>query len=437
MLTTEAPDIFGQVTHWPIVPVLARTALAVSMGVFIGLEREHSRKTGVRTFALVSMLGCLAGFMGGFFPLIAMAFVGMLVVGMNYREMVRHGKLVLTTSAAIMIVGFAGVLFGQGHVFTPAVAGVTTAALLAWKYPISRFAGALSDTELRSAILLAILTIIILPVLPSHPVDPWGLVEPRSNWVSVVIIAGMGFVNYILMKLLGARGMEITAFFGGLVNSRKIIVELGTRLGEVGRSMMASVERGILLATGAMIIRNFLIVAILALPAAKYCAIPLGVMLIVNMLIWWRVPAPRLDEADSSAGLLLESPFKLSSALKFGLMFTILNVVGALAQRNFGSASFYFVSIAGGIFSSASSIASAATLVSQGELPVATGVNGIILSSLTSILANIPFVRGLMKEDDLRNKVCVSLMIIAAVGLLAGFGNFFLMISGALNGYFR
>jgi uncharacterized membrane protein (DUF4010 family) len=32
------------------------------------------------------------------------------------------------------------------------------------------------------------------------------------------------------MKLLGPRGMEITAFFGGLVNSRKVVVELTSRL---------------------------------------------------------------------------------------------------------------------------------------------------------------------------------------------------------------
>ncbi|HVY54864.1 MAG TPA: DUF4010 domain-containing protein, partial [Thermodesulfobacteriota bacterium] len=363
------------------------------------------------------------GFMGNIFPVIAMAFVGIVVVGMNYREMVRHEKLVLTTSVAIMIVGFAGILFGQGHIFTPAVAGVTTAALLAWKRPISRFALGLSDQELRSAILLAILTIIILTVLPSRPVDPWGLVEPRSNWVSVVIIAGMGFVNYILMKLLGPRGMEISAFFGGLVNSRKIIVELGTRLRQVGPALLPSVERGILLATGAMIIRNLLIVAILALSALKYCAIPLALMFLVNAFLWWRVPAP-VSDTGGAPEFALESPFKLSAALMFGLMFLMLNVVGALAQRNFGSASFYFVSIVGGLFSSASSIASAATLTSNGELPMATGVNGVIFSSLTSILANIPFIRGLMKEDESKRKLTMALVVIAAAGLVGGVVNY-------------
>jgi uncharacterized membrane protein (DUF4010 family) len=136
------------------------------------------------------------------------------------------------------------------------VVGVVTAALLAWKQPISGFVVGLSDKELRSAIL----TLVIFPVLPAQAVDPWGLIEPQSNWASVIIIAGIGFVNYILMRLLGPRGMEITAFFGGLVNSRKVVVELTTRVKEVGAPLQPSVYRGIMLATGAMILRNGLIV---------------------------------------------------------------------------------------------------------------------------------------------------------------------------------
>jgi uncharacterized membrane protein (DUF4010 family) len=427
MPTPDSTDILERVVQWPFVPIVSRLGLAISTGVFLGLEREHKQKTGVRTFALASLLGCLGGLMGPPYGAIAMGFVAMLVVGINYRETVRCGKLVITTSAAIMVCGFCGILFGQGHVFTPAVAGVISAALLAWKRPISEFAHGLSDQELRSAILLAILTVVILPILPSHPVDPWRLIDPRSNWISVVIIAAIGFVNYILMRLLGVRGMEITAFFGGLVNSRKIIVELGIRMRQIGAALIPSVRRGILLATGAMIIRNALIVAALAFAAVQYCLLPLAAMLAMNAYFWRRTPGP--EPQGDTPRLSLESPFKLSAALKFGLVFLILNVVGALAQRNFGSASFYFVSIAGGLLSSASSIASAATLIAHGELPVITGVNGIILSSITSILSNIPLIRGLIPDIELKKKMTVRLTLIAAVGLIVGVANHFLFAS--------
>ena len=87
---------------------------------------------------------------------------------------------VLRDPFALLIVGFAGVLCGQGHTFTPVAVAIITAALLAWKQPISGFAVGLSDLELRSAILLAILSFIIYPVLPTRAIDPWGLIEPQD-----------------------------------------------------------------------------------------------------------------------------------------------------------------------------------------------------------------------------------------------------------------
>jgi uncharacterized membrane protein (DUF4010 family) len=422
MTSPETYALIENAVRWPFVPILSRLGMSVGMGVFIGLEREHSQKTGVRTFTLSALMGCLGGLMGEYFAIIALVFVAMSIAWMNYRQMVKERKLALTTSSALLLTAFCGVLFGQGHVFTPAVAGILTAALLAWKESIERFAVGLSDQELRSAILLAILTFIVFPVLPSHAVDPWGLIEPKSNWASVIVIAGIGFVNYILMKWLGPRGMEITAFFGGLVNSRKVIFELTTRARESGPALLPTVYRGIMLATAAMLIRNGMIVLVLASQAASRCVIPLVLMLLVSAVFWRRIPAAAAVAAGS-VPLKLESPFRLSAALRFGLIFLVLNVVGALAQRQFGSASFYFVSMAGGLFSSASSIAAAATLMARHEISVETGVYGIILSSLTSILVNVPLVRSLTAEKSFCRKVGLSLATIAAFGVVGIFAD--------------
>ena len=402
--------------HWPFLPALTRLALAVAIGVFVGLEREHSGKAGVRTFALTSLLGSATGMSGGFYPAASLAFTALIVVFLNARNLMMRTKMATTTSMGLILVAVCGILCGEGHIFTPVATALITAGLLAWKQPISGFVGGLTGQEVRSAILLGVLTFIIYPVLPSHPVDPWGLVEPQSNWASVIIIAAIGFVNYILMKWLGPRGMEITAFFGGLINSRKVVVELTGRLRAVGSVLGASVYRGIMLATGAMVLRNGLIVLIFASQAAAQCALPLTLMLLVSILLWVRHPLQSGSEGQAS--LSLESPFQLSAALKFGLVFLSLNVVGGLAQRNFGAGSFYFVSIAGGLLSSASSIASAATLISRHEISATTGVNGVVLSSLTSILINIPLMRSIIKEAAFCRKLNFALVTVAVAGLV-------------------
>ena len=72
----------------------------------------------------------------------------------------------ITTSAALFITAFAGLLAGQGHTFTPSALGIATAALLAWKEPLAGFSHALTEAEFRSAILLAMLAFVAYPVLP-------------------------------------------------------------------------------------------------------------------------------------------------------------------------------------------------------------------------------------------------------------------------------
>jgi uncharacterized membrane protein (DUF4010 family) len=164
-----------------------------------------------------------------------------------------------------------------------------------------------------------------------------------------------------------------------------------------------------------MVLRNGAIVAILAPRALVHCMLSLGLMLLVSVALLFRCPEP---DGGPVTPLTLESPFKLSAALTFGLVFLGLNVAGALAQRTFGSASFYFVNAAGGLLSSASSIASAATLIRKQEVPVATGVNGVVLSSVTSILVNVPLVRKMSADGSFRRKATAALVGVAAAGLI-------------------
>jgi uncharacterized membrane protein (DUF4010 family) len=403
--------------QWPFLPVMERFGMAVALGVFVGLEREHSGKLGTRTFGLIALLGCLAGIAGPQFIWIAMAFVLLLIWLINWRRLSAHDQLATTTSLSIAVVALCGVLCGLGHMYTPVLAAILCTALLAWKRPIQSFTSGLTQQEIRSAVLLAVLSGIILPALPSHPVDPWRLVDPRDNWWSVVLIAGIGFINYILLRVLGSGGMEVTAFFGGLVNSRKVIVEFILRAEGNREALLPVVYRGVMLATAAMALRNGIIVVVLAKSKAAllYSFAPLGLMFALSAVLWVTHPIRRKD--GGVPALTLDSPFSLSAALKFGAVFLLLNVVGALAQRHFGSGSFYFVSMAGGLLSSGSSIASAATLIHHSEVPALTGVIGVVLSSLTSVVVNIPLLQRIPASGGYRRKAIVALCGVAVAGI--------------------
>jgi uncharacterized membrane protein (DUF4010 family) len=404
---------------WPYLQILLRLALSLALGLLIGLERERrGKEAGLRTFGFICLLGALGGSLGDSFALLALALVGVLTVLLNLHTQRAGEGMELTTSAAMLVTCFAGILCGKGHTISPAAVMVIATALLAWKERLADFSMGLTQSEIRSALLLAILAIVIYPALPVGAVGPWRLIEPRAAWVTVILIAGIGFVNYILWKLYGARGTELSGFLGGLVNSNFTVIELSSRVRESAGAYVESAYRGILLATMAMLVRNaglLLVLAPLALLGSLAAFALMLITSIVLVLISYRQPEPPAPE--SSAQIKLELPFSLSLALKYGVVFMLLHVLGNLAQRQFGDVGFYAVSVIGGLMSSASAVAAAATLASQGSLAPTVAGTGAVLASFTSIAFSLSFVLR-TRHRRLITRLATAMVCVAIAGLI-------------------
>jgi uncharacterized membrane protein (DUF4010 family) len=405
---------------WPYLPTLARLTLALAIGLFVGIERERRQKeAGLRTFAFVSMLGAVGGMLGQTFALLALVLVGVLIILLN-METIRTGEgAEITTSAALALIAFAGVLAGHGQTFTPTALGVVTAALLAWKQPLTGFSRALSESELRSAILFAILAFIVYPVLPEGTIDPWGLIAPRTAWITVILVAGLGFTNYVLLKLYGARGLELTGFLGGLINSTVTVTELADRVHSSSGQLVEVTRRGVILATAAMLVRNAVLLGILS-PTALWSAAPTLMLMLAGAAA---ATLFRRERATTKGGEIpsLSSPFSLTSALRFGVLFLILQVAGTLAQRELGQSGFYAVSLIGGLFSSAGAVASAANLATSGQITPEVAATGSILASLTSATVLLPLVIRVGRTPALSRRVAVvlgAIILLGAVGVL-------------------
>jgi uncharacterized membrane protein (DUF4010 family) len=468
------------VQHWPYLPVLTRLALAVALGLFVGMERERrGKEAGMRTFACASLLGCLCAMLGDAYAVLGLALLGVLVFFLNWQRLHMNQTVELTTSVALLVTGATGILCGKGHDFTPVAVGVSTAALLAWKDRMTHFSLGLSEAEIRSAILLAILAFVIYPVLPERPLDPWGLIEPRSAWVTVLLIAAIGFGNYVLLKVYGARGAALAGFLGGLVNSTVVVTELASRSrtaagrpedgGDIAPDpaaalpLVRAVRQGVLLATAAMLLRNGVLLALMSTRSLIVgAALPLTFMFVACCafalpgLLPARpkrhdtsVPlttAPRPDDrpeaetGSASGGPIahessgdtgarghalrpptgLESPFSLQSALKFGLVFLVLHASGTIAQRFLGPVGFYAVSLAGGLVSSASAVASAGALAMHGDISPVVAGTGAALASLASALVNLPLVARIGGRRQLTLDVGHALAIVVAAGVVGG-----------------
>lgn len=417
-------------SFWPYLPTLQRLALALAVGLFAGLEREHrGKEAGLRTFAFVALIGCVGALLGESFALLSVGLTGVLVVLLNVQTIRAGEGAELTTSAALLLTALAGVLAGEGHTLTPTALAVATAALLAWKKPLHEFSLGLTDSELRSAILLAILAFVVYPVLPSGYIDPWDLLDLRAAWIIVILIAGIGFVNYVLLKLYGAKGIAFAGFLGGLVNSTVTVTEMATRDRESGGKLSGVAYVGILLATVASVLRNAVLLALLA-PAALVAGILAFVLMLgsgVTLVIarYRSMGRPdTLSDSPSEApalnqlGLQLSSPFSITSALKYGLLFLALQIAGALGQRSLGQAGFYVVSILGGVVSSASAVASAALLAAHGTVTPRVASIGAVVATVVSALINVPFAARISNDTGLAKQLAWTMGALAALGVV-------------------
>lgn len=414
-------DSTSLLTHkWPYPEILIRLTLGLALGLLIGLERERRHKeAGLRTFGFVALLGAIGGALGEHFALMSLLLTGVLVTFLNFQTLRTEQGTELTTSAAMLVTCFAGILCGQGHTLTPAAAIVITTALLAWKQPMTGFTMGLTEHELRSALMLAILAIVIYPALPEGAVGPHGLVVPRQAWLTILLIAGIGFVNYILWKIYGQRGTELAAFLGGLVNSRIAIMELASRVDETRGQMANAAYRGILLAIAAMLIRNALVLGILA-PVALMAASTtfIFMLLVCGVFVALSIKRePTLERTLDTTQFQLELPFSLWVALKYGSLFITIQVIGNLAQLTVGESAFYLVSFLGGLASSASSLAAAANLAANGSVSPETAGIGATIATITSVIVNLPFVLR-SHHKILTIKLTVAMVTLTAVGIV-------------------
>jgi uncharacterized membrane protein (DUF4010 family) len=232
-------------------------------------------------------------------------------------------------------------------------------------------------------VLLGLIGLVIYPLLPDRFLDRWQLVNLREAWITVIVVAGIGFVNYVLLRLYSTRGLYWSALLGGLVNSSAAVFEL-TSITSGPRT--AGV---VLVATIAMFLRNLAILAIFA-PRTLQAAIgPLVAMSSAALVV---LASNRTTDDTVGTELKLASPISLTRVLWFGLLFVLMTAAGTLAERATGDYGFMVVNGLSGFVSSASASAAAATMSAGGKISPALAGTAAVLASMASALINLPLI---------------------------------------------
>jgi uncharacterized membrane protein (DUF4010 family) len=203
--------------------LLSGFATAIGIGLLIGTVREklHNSQTltsGIRTHALLAVISSAAMTISATAFLVTFAIVGALVV-VAYRQNMQSDPG-MTGEVSLLATAMLSALASQDPALASAL-GVVVAGLLFAKIPLRRFSREmLSTTELQDGLLLCAAILVVLPLLPKQPIDPWGALQPYALWRIVVLIMGVGMLGHVALRVVGTFwGLPLTGFFSGFVSS--------------------------------------------------------------------------------------------------------------------------------------------------------------------------------------------------------------------------
>ena len=201
--------------------------IALGLGLLVGLQREWrgSEVAGIRTFALITLLGTVLGSMSGdhFVFLAAAGFLGiaLLLVVANVAKLAKErAPSGLTTEIAALLMYSVGVALTTDWMGPAIVTAGVTAVLLHWKQPMHQFVQQIGEQDFRGLIQMVLIALVILPLLPNETFDPYHVLNPFKIWTMVVLIVGISMAAYVVYKLVGpGAGAILGGVLGGLISS--------------------------------------------------------------------------------------------------------------------------------------------------------------------------------------------------------------------------
>lgn len=396
--------------------------IALGLGLLVGLQRESaaSQLAGVRTFPLVTLLGTisalLAQSLGGWVVAAGLlALAALIVIGKQAEVEAGKPDAGLTTEVAMLLMFGVGAYLVTGQRAVAIAVGGGTAVLLHFKGELHDAVARLSANDLRAIMQFALLSLVILPVLPNRTYGPYAVLNPRNIWFMVVLIVGISLSGYIVYKFFGEKaGLLLGGALGGLISSTATTVSYARRTAQVAdASRPAAVV--ILIASAIVFVRVGLEIATVAPAFLRIAIWPLAalmatlVALVTLLWFWWR--------GQSDAMPAQENPSELKSALIFGGLYAGILFAVAFVKETFGDRGLYFVAGLSGLTDVDAITLSTSQLVNLNRLDASYGWRLIVVATMSNLVFKAGTVVAL-GHRALALRVCACFGAVLLVGIL-------------------
>jgi uncharacterized membrane protein (DUF4010 family) len=396
-------------------------ATSLAIGLLIGLERERSpdAKAGLRTFALVALFGTLAAMLSEKAAAPWMLLGGLLIVGLMtiaayFRAQDDSTDPGTTTVAAIVICYGLGATVWYGDTELAIMLAIVTTVLLYFKAELHGITKNLDRRDLVSILQFAVLTFIILPILPNENIGPYDAINPYQVWLMVVLISGVSLAGYVALRLIGQRyGAVLLGLFGGFVSSTATTL-VYTRRSKYNEHFAQLAVVVILLANLTVLIRLAIVSTVVSPTILPQLLPVLGGGLLFGLgatVYWWR----QLTQQSEIPVPEIKNPTEIRTAATFGLIYAIVLFFAALLTDIAGNRGLYAVALISGMTDVDAITLTSLRLFELGKLEASETITAISLG----IMANIVFKLGLIYfiGTAALAKRCITGMLATAVGI--------------------
>lgn len=411
-----------------------RFGVALGIGILVGLQREYALDdpeqemfAGVRTFALLALAGATAGLLGDLLGsagvlIAAILLLGALITTAYFVAAWQQRDIGLTTEVAASLTVLVGALCYYDQIALATAIGVASTVLLALKLELRTLARRLTREDVYATLRFAVITAIILPVLPDRAIGPPPLdvLNPYKIWLMVILISGISFLGYVLIKVVGARtGIALTGLLGGLASSTAVTLSF-TQRSQVRHDLSRPFALAVTVAWTAMFPRILLEAGVInqALLRSLWPPFVASGLLGVLYAVYLYFGQKEGDEEEVE----FTNPFDLGPAVKFGLLYAAILLISRAAELSpLGNTGIYISSLIAGLVDVDAITLSLAQLSKQpGGLELKVAERAIVLAAMgnTAVKGAIVILGG---SPGLRRAVAPAFLLILAVGVGVAF----------------
>ncbi|WP_416067651.1 MgtC/SapB family protein [Rhizobium sp. ZK1] len=407
-----------------------RLSLALAIGILVGIERgwqereaaPGKRVAGIRTYGLSSFLGGLCGFLqpmtGAILPIVIFAFFCITILVFSILQASRDEDYSATAAiAAIMVfvLGFSAVV---ADMTVTAAGAVAITVLLAAREPLHGFLRRLTWLELRAALILLTMTVVVLPILPNAPIDRWQTINPFELWMMTILVGAVSFAGYVLIRLTGARaGILMTGASGGIVSSTALTLSFARQSSQTpGLSHLLSA--GAMLAGAVSLARTLLICSVVGPTVLKELAPLVAPAAVVFAIAGGLIGS--LRRSDDTPDFSPKNPLEIMVALRFALVLAVVIILTRATLIVFGTQSLLALAFITGL-GDLDAITLSVAKLSSGQLSADAAAYAIAVAAFANLLA-----KAVLAASIGSFAFAVRLAIATTVAALAGMAGFLL-----------